>query len=344
MATSNSDLFIDTSTRCNVIDGLLSKLRTYYVFPEVVDHMEQFIRRRVRDGEYNAITTASALCEALTLDMRTISHDRHLCVQYCLDAQPHREKVWEDAKVVEDHYRAVTVINFDFRKVEWLPGNIGYLDLRAFVEPEYAGETAVAAMTLLANTSALIIDLRHNGGGSPEMVAFLASYLFKKPVHLDNFYWRHGDATRPDGSIQQLWTLPYVPGKRYDDKPVYILTSGDTFSSAEQFAYCLQQLKRATIIGGTTKCGGNPGDEYQIDQHFQVFIPTGRAINPITGTSFEGTGVIPDIEVRPEDALETAHAEALQTVLESIGNDSTDPLKALVKQEVQKALKKRSQA
>ena len=175
------------------------------------------------------------------------------------------------------------------------------------------------------------------------MAAFLASYLFEQPVHLYDLYWRRGDATRPDGSTQQLWTLPYVPGKHYGDKPVYILTSQDTFSSGEMFADSLQQLKRATIIGGITQGGGNAGDEYQINQHFRVFIPTGRAINPITGASFEAVGVRPDIEVPPETALEVAHTLALEQVLADIGDNPADPLQALAKQEAQKALNRRNQ-
>lgn len=343
MAPTTTDLPITADTRVSVIEGLVHKLHAYYVLPDVATEIDTFIRGRLSDGAYDDTTTAAAFCDALTDDLRAISHDPHLSVEYSSEAQPPREKVADDHTVGEAWRLAVTVKNFDVRKVEWLPGNIGYLDLRSFEEPSYAAETYAAAMNLLAHTSALIIDLRHNGGGSPWMAAFLASYLFEEPVHLHDLFWRRGDATRPDGSTQQIWTLPYVPGIRYGVKPVYVLTGPDTFSSAEMFADGLQQLKRATLIGGITRGGGHPGDEYQIDQHFKVFIPTGRGINPITGTSFEAVGVRPDIEVPPETALEVAYTLGLEQVLEAIGDHPIEPLHLAAKQEVQKALNKRNQ-
>ncbi|MGH9842298.1 MAG: serine hydrolase, partial [Blastocatellia bacterium] len=76
--------------------------------------------------------------------------------------------------------------NYGFEKVERMSGNIGYLDLRGFEPAGAANETATAAMNFLANTDALIFDLRRNGGGSPEMIAFLSSYLFDKRTHLND--------------------------------------------------------------------------------------------------------------------------------------------------------------
>jgi C-terminal processing protease CtpA/Prc len=188
-------------------------------------------------------------------------------------------------------------------------------------------------MNLLANTHALIIDLRQNHGGDPEMIALLSSYLFdQKPVHLNSLYWRDND------SSQQFWTLPYVPGKRFGkEKPVYVLTSGETFSGAEEFTYNLKNLKRATIIGESTGGGAHPGGVYRLGTHFEVFIPNGRAINPISGTNWEGTGVQPDITMPREEAFKAAYNMALKQVLESIGEPSSYAQGLLVK-EIQKAL------
>ena len=137
--------------------------------------------------------------------------------------------------------------NFGFEKVERLSGNIGYLDFRNFEDPKLASETAAAAMTFLANTDALIIDLRQNGGGEPEMVAFVASYLFDKKTHLNDIY------DRPANRTEEFWTKETVPGKKFGgEKPVFVLTSHYTFSGAEEFSYNLKNLKRATIIGETT--------------------------------------------------------------------------------------------
>ncbi len=198
--------------------------------------------------------------------------------------------------------------------------NIGYLDVRAFYPPEFAGDVAIAAMNFLANTSVLIIDLRKNDGGEPAMVALICSYFFDaEPVHLNSFYWRTSDST------QQVWTLPYVPGKRYLGKPVYLLTSRDTVSGAEEFAYTLKNMKRATVIGEVTGGAAHPGEVYKIHPHFGAFIPTGRPISPITGTDWEGTGVIPDIEIPQDQALKAAQVLALKQLLETSGaNEARD--------------------
>lgn len=167
-------------------------------------------------------------------------------------------------------------------------------------------------MTLVADSEALIIDLRRNGGGDPATVALITSYLYDAgdPVHLNNLYYRWSNQT------QQYWTHAWVPGKRFGgSKPVYALTSGHTFSAAEEFANNLKVLKRATIVGATTGGGANPSDSFKLAEHMRIFIPTGRAINPVTKTNWEGTGVIPDVAVPQEQALLTAQIMAMQPLV-----------------------------
>jgi len=210
-----------------------------------------------------------------------------------------------------ERMRAIAArVNFGFEKLERLEGNIGYLDLRGFLPAALAGETVTAAMNFLANTQAVIIDLRQNGGGEPAEVALISSYLFgSDPVHLNDLYWR------PTNETHQWWTSAYVPGKRLTGKDVYILTSNRTFSAAEEFTYNLKSLKRATIIGETTGGGAHPGGPRRINDHFFVNVPSGRAINPITKTNWEGKGVEPDIKVPADKALKTAHLMALEKEL-----------------------------
>jgi len=181
-------------------------------------------------------------------------------------------------------------------------------------DEELGADTVAAAMNFVNNTDALIIDMRSNGGGNPAMVALVCSYLFgAEPVHLNDLYWREGDSTH------QWWTLPYVPGKRYGDKrPVYLLTAKRTFSAAEEFTYNLKNLKRATIIGETTGGGAHPGGVFRINEHFGMFVPTGRAISPITKTNWEGTGVTPDISVPADQALLVARSMALKKQLTNV--------------------------
>jgi C-terminal processing protease CtpA/Prc len=169
-----------------------------------------------------------------------------------------------------------------------------------FADPQLCGATAAAAMNFLAGTRAIIFDLRANGGGDPAMVALLSSYLFAEPTHLNDLW------ERKTGTTQQFWTLPYVPGRRMDGKPVYVLTSHRTFSGAEEFAYNLKNLKRATIVGEVTGGGAHPVSPHRIDDHFVIGVPFARAVNPISKTNWEGTGVEPDVKVAAADALDTA--------------------------------------
>jgi len=312
------DLTVDAATRTAVIDGALKQLNDAYVFPETAKKMEQAIRDRVQKKEYDQITSARALASTLTAHLQEVSHDKHLRVGYSFEPIPVRKG--DEEPTAEEREKFITFMrqsNFGFEKIERLPGNIGYLDLRGFNPAEFAAETGTAAMNFLANTDALIIDLRRNGGGDPAMVAFLSSYLFdSEPVHLNDLYWREGDSTH------QWWTLPHVPGKRFGDKKeVYVLTSKRTFSAAEEFTYNLKNLKRATIIGETTGGGAHPGGPARINEHFSIWVPRGRAINPYSKTNWEGTGVKPDVEAPAEQALKVAQVAALNKVIEK----TTDP-------------------
>ena len=199
--------------------------------------------------------------------------------------------------------------NFGFRRIEVLDDNIGYLDLRKFADPRVAGSTAVAAMGVLANVDALIFDVRNNSGGSPYMVQLLASYLLEEPpLHLNDHYVRSSDLTR------QYYSFPWLPGQRRPDIPVFVLTSDHTFSAAEGFAYLLQSLERAIIIGESTAGGAHPVKVVGLGNGLAVSIPFATTINPVTKTNWEGVGVVPDITVAAEDALRTAITEAKNAV------------------------------
>jgi C-terminal processing protease CtpA/Prc len=309
---------IDAAARAAVIDGLVRLLNENYVFPETAAKMEKALRDHQGKKDYDNITSAASFAETLTSHLQEISHDKHLRVRYSSRPLPpetpnHQPSPEEDAQFRE----FLRTMNCGFEKVERLPGNVGYLDFRQFAPPGICAETAATAMNFLANADALIIDLRRNGGGDPAMVAFISSYLFdSEPVHLNDLYFRQ------DNSTQQWWTLPYVPGKRYGaSKPVYVLTAHRTFSGAEEFTYNLKNLKRSTTIGETTGGGANPGDGRRITEHFGVFVPTGRAINPITKTNWEGTGVKPDIEVPADKALKVAHLAAMKKVIETVTDE-----------------------
>lgn len=306
------DRTIDSAIRNQVIEQLLKDLNKSYVFLETAKAMEKDIRQRQQNKEYDEITSARSFAKKLTEDLQKISKDKHLRVLYSHQALPVRKDNAEPTagEIAEEnlYYRRV---NFGFEKVERLQGNIGYIDLRNFWDPKLGEETVAAAMNFVANTDALIFDLRQNGGGDPAMVALIISYLFgDKPIHVNNIYFRERNKT------EEFWTSPKVLGKKYGNKDVYVLTSGYTFSGGEEFSYDLKNLKRATIIGETTAGGANPGGRVRLHDHFSVFLPVGHAVSPITKTNWEGVGVSPDIAVPKEQALKTAHLLALNKLLE----------------------------
>jgi retinol-binding protein 3 len=322
------DLTIDAATRTKVIDGILKRINDSYVFPEVAKKMEQSIRERVDKKEYDEITSAKQFAMKLTTDLQAVSNDKHLRVRYSHQAIPERGPRREPtAEEREQRRRELNWMNHGFAKVERLPGNIGYLEFLNFMDEELGADTVAAAMNFINNTDSLIIDMRSNGGGNPAMVALVCSYLFgPEPVHLNNLYWREGNRT------DEFWTRKELAGKRYLNKDVYVLTSKRTFSGAEEFTYNLKNLKRATIIGETTGGGAHPGGGFRISEHFGMFVPTGRAISPITKTNWEGTGVTPDVSVPADQALLTARLMALKKSLTTINPD----LKARVQGEIEK--------
>jgi hypothetical protein len=300
--TSVSDLNfkIDAAARTRVIDGAIADMNQFYVFPETAKKMEEALRARKKKGEYDAITDGNAFANMLTENLQAVSHDKHLRVDFSPAPMPERPEGPPDANARAQYRKQMERMNCGFDKVEILSGNVGYVKFDVFADPEACGPTAIAAMNFLGNVDAIIFDLRENGGGDPKMVAFISSYLFSEPTHLNDLW------ERKDNSTHQYWTLPYVPGKRLDGKPAYVLTSAHTFSGAEEFTYNLKNLKRATIVGETTGGGAHPVAGHRIDDHFMIGVPFARAINPISKTNWEGIGVEPDVKVAAADALATA--------------------------------------
>lgn len=311
---------VDLATRRYVVEQIADNLEKRYVFPEVGRAMRDMLQQRLDERTYDSLDDPVQFSDALSDDIQAISHNKHLRLRYLDIPKATQPDEGDSSEVSAEDIEEAQRENYGFYNVDRLAGNIGYLDIRTLWDAGFpgAGEMGNAAMTLLANTDALIIDLRKNGGGAPTMVALLTCYLFgPEPVHLNSFY------QRADDKLSQFWTYAHVQGKRTPNKPVYVLTSNFTFSGAEEFAYNLKILKRATIVGETTGGGANPGSFLNVTPHFRIFIPTGRAVNPTTGTNWEGTGVEPDIAVPADQALDRAYQLALEGVQVKLENART---------------------
>jgi hypothetical protein len=302
---------LDAARKQAVVDEISTLLNKSYIFAETAKKMEEALRARLKNGDFDKLAAATAFAQEVSKTLYEVSKDGHIGFAFnpalAEDMRRLAGQSEEEAKRVrERRLRETRRNNFGFRKVERLPGNVGYLDFRGFASPDQAGETAIAAMSFLAYCDAIIVDLRQNGGGDPAQIQLISTYFFDEPVHLNDLYARAEDRT------ENYWTLPYVPGPRASAADLYILTSARTFSGAEEFTYNMKNLKRATVIGETTGGGAHPTGTRIVQRDFILRVPFARAINPVSKTNWEGTGVAPDIACPAAEAFDKAYAMAVE--------------------------------
>ncbi|EHR61457.1 S41 family peptidase [Saccharomonospora cyanea] len=285
-------------TNEQTIRRALDRITAEYVFPEKAVDIDAAIRRRLAAGEYDNVD-GPVLCETVTAHLQEVCADKHLRLLWTDEPQS------LDPQTADDGWAAFLALlraeNQGIRRVEHVDGNIGLIDVRSIASAVEGAAAIGAAMQLVAHSSALVVDLRACLGGAPEGAAMWCSYFFgDDQVHLNDIFERSTGVTR------QFWTLPHLPAPRYTDRPVYVLTSAITFSGGEDVAYTLQAHKRAVLVGETTRGGAHPTARHAITEHILVTVPTARTVNSVTGTNWEGTGVIPDVPVPADQALETA--------------------------------------
>ena len=301
--TTAGAVTLEAETRATVVREAALEIEQRYFDKEIAARTSNELLENLEEGRYDQHDTALELAAALTEELSPI--DRHFSVSW----RPETDEAKAPGSPEDPWEKRSRRKNFGFEQLERLPGNVGYLDLRFFDASDSARETAAAAMSFLASADAIIVDLRQNGGGAPEMVQLLCSHFFgPEPVHLNSLYWREGDVTN------EFWTLKELDGPRMPEVPLFVLISPRTASGAEEFAYNMQTRKRATLIGETTYGAANPGDSFPLGHGFRLFVSTGTAINPVTGKNWEETGVAPDVNVPPADALPFARRLALQAV------------------------------
>jgi C-terminal processing protease CtpA/Prc len=292
---------ITASHQREVIEQAAEVIEARYVDPAIGRKVAQAIRQQANADAFKQDRDPEAFAQALTMELRKLSGDGHFRINYSAQPVPLPDAKAADQYEEDDDSWAGPAINYGFEGVRRLDGDIGYLDLRVFAPPRVAADMLQSAMTLLAQSKALIIDLRNNGGGDGSMDVLMAGYLLDQPAEMSATF------DRPSNRLTRATSPVWVPGRRFGGtKPIYVLISHKTFSAAEAFTYDLQAMKRVTVVGEASGGGAHPYERRRLTDHFLIKLPEMRSINPITGTDWQGVGVKPDVPTSPELALDKA--------------------------------------
>ena len=315
---------LDQAARRTVIERVLKEIAAGYIYSEKAPDIAREIHKYEEGGAYDT-ASGEEFARRLTKDLQSAAHDLHFEIDYSSDVLT-QEPTASAAPTREERFDAGKGDNYGFRKIEILKGNVGYIAFDNFHRAEAIGETLAAAMEFVSNTDALILDLRNNDGGRTDAVALLVSYFVEgNPQQLVGIYWK------PLSTTVESFTSPSIKGRKYLDRNVYLLTSKDTVSAAEGFCYNMKNLKLATLVGEVTAGAANPGSMKRIDDHFSLFLPTGRAVDPATGKNWEGTGIHPDVVVSAADSLGKAQILALKAIQEKADANKRQRLEEIVR-------------
>jgi hypothetical protein len=311
---------LDAATRTQVVETLAARMAQHYVDAATGIRVAGVLRQRLATHDYDGVADAEGLADRLTKELRELTRDEHTRVAYMEQAlepdrpqtlvpNPGKDDLDGWIRRLDRMLHEAHASQFGFPDSRRLANKVAYVRIDEFAEPMLAGRTVAAEMAAVSDAAALIIDLRANGGGNPETVALLCAYLFDdKPVHLND------QLTRGIGRVLPVWTQPVASDQRFGSrKPVYVLVGAETFSAAENLAYTLQALGRATVVGAPTRGGAHGGRGFRLADHFIASVPNRRTVNPVTHADWEGNGVQPDVRVDAARALETALALAVDS-------------------------------
>ncbi|KAM9336596.1 retinol-binding protein 3 [Symphorus nematophorus] len=338
-------LFIHASFSPGLIVDMAKIVMDNYCSPEKLVGMKEAIEAASSNTEVLNIPDGESLANVLSSGVQTTVSDPRLMVSF----EPNYVPAVPPKMPPLPPEQLIAVLQTSI-KLDILEGNIGYLRIDHILGEEVAEKVGPLLLDLVWNkilpTSALIFDLRYTGSGDISGIPYIVSYFTEAgpQIHIDSVY------DRPSNTTTKLFSMSTLLGDRYGiTKPLIILTSKNTKGIAEDVAYCLQNLKRATIVGEKTAGGSVKLDKIKVgDTDFYITVPTAKSINPITGSTWEVTGVTPDVEVNAEDALATAikivnlrtHVPAITEesatliadnyAFEDIGADVAEKLKGLL--------------
>ena len=299
---------LDQNMVRETVEAVADVVGREYFDRDVALRVNESLREQLSLGQFAPVDSAENLAELLTEHLRALTSDKHLGVIHISPADETRLST--DAKQQSRQLRARRQ-NYGAEHIQILSGNVGYLNFTTFYRLEEAREAIEAAMASLRYADALILDMRSNRGGNPGSVALLASYLFESPEKL------LFDIVPRDGETKSYYTESVPESHRDARRPVFVLTAANTFSAGEGLAFILQDLGRVEVVGEVTAGAANPGRGYPVNAYFEVLVPNSQVRSAVTGQNWEGVGVIPDIPTTEEQALEVAHRQALQRLLET---------------------------
>lgn len=307
---------IDAKVRNEVVSKIATDFVRLYVDADTGRMIADHLRQRSRDHAYDTLSDPRLFAEALSGDLQAINGDKHLFVNFAPGAafdHPGAGGIVDDTGAVQSNRpeedEAARRNHWALGRADILPGNVGYFKVLGFEGSKAALDATSAALTYLDGTDAMIFDLRGMGGGSGEQSNFLISH-FTGPDTVPSLVVTN----RSSGKRRVRYTLATVPGKRRPHVPIWILTDRGTASAGEDFAFVLQQLGRARVVGDRTAGAGHNNDFVDAGHGFGVSISYTRVADPRSGKEWERIGVIPDLPADPRDALIAAHVAALDSL------------------------------
>ena len=313
---------LSSDTAASVVKEMARLVRENYVFADKADGIVAKLEKQLADGRY-AVTDPQALATRLTEDLQAVTSDKHMSVKF----NPEQAAGLSGPRGPgNDAFRQQQMVSSNYGVLEMrvLPGNVRYVNISPgfFWDPARSPQALDDAMRFLGGGDAYILDIRTNGGGSPATVRYVVSHFMDAGQKL--MMYRIG----PDRTSESRTEA--VPAGKLAAKPLYLLTSSRSASAAEEFASHIKNFKLGKLVGATTAGAGHRNSLFGTPEGFVISVSVGTAIHPVTGTGWEGTGVVPDIAVPVADALDVAHADALKDLVAK----ATGPQKV----ELQKAL------
>lgn len=304
---------LDASFQPTLVLDMAKILLENYCFPENLVGMQEAIQQAISSGEILHISDRKTLAAVLTAGVQGALNDPRLTVSY----EPNYTPIMPPALQALPTEQLIRLIR-NTVKLELMDNNIGYLRIDRII----GQETATKLGRLLhdniwkkvAHTSAMIFDLRFSTAGEISGVPYIISYFSDSELllHVDTIY------ERPTNTTKELWTMPSLLGERYGKrKELIVLISKRTTGAAEAVAYILKHLKRAIIVGERSAGGSVKVEKLRVgDSGFYITVPVARSVNPVTGESWEVTGVSPSVNINPKEGI--AKAKSLIAVRESI--------------------------